>query len=142
MTTTDDDLQARRQALATPVVEWMAGSDTGASSKALAIAAVTGTAPRLDYPLDPADFGRCARLIHRLPDVRDLAFPILAEKSPMWAALIGAWDEIHACMEDEVGIAWTKGNKAPRTYDLMLKVRHKGDAALNERRKAAKRPTA
>lgn len=42
---------------------------------------------------------------------------------PIWAALVARWDDLAASMEAEVGIDWTKGKSAPRTYELMRKIR-------------------
>lgn len=99
---------------------WFGGIDKGASSETMAVAALTGFAPdRADYPHDPSDFGRCARLIDRIPEVRQAAFSALANHGTVWPRLIAAWDEIHDCMEEECGIAWEKGSSAPITYAAM-----------------------
>ena len=107
------------------VVAWMFDDDTGSSSKNIAGVAL-GIKPveaASFAPLDPADFGRCARLIQRAPGVRDAAFPALRETHANWKKMIDRWDEIHSCMEAEVGIDWSKGRRAQETYTLMQEVR-------------------
>lgn len=100
---------------------WFGCGDTGASSETMAVAALTGFAPgRAAYPHDPADFGRCARLIKRVPEVRPAAFAALANKGDVWPRLIDAWDKIQACMEEECGIELEKSKRAPKTYAAIL----------------------
>lgn len=106
------------------VSEWLAGDDTGLSSKSLAreFLGLSHDQDRyfkgINYPLDPADIGRCFRLIEMCPPVRDAVFS-LATKSDMWKKLSERWDEIYASMNNEVGIHWQKGKSAPKTYTLM-----------------------
>jgi hypothetical protein len=99
---------------------WFGGGDTGSSSETLAVAALTGFAPdHASYPHDPSDFGRCARLIHNVPEVREAAFAALAQHGTVWPRLIEAWDDIHQCMAEECGIACEKGRRASKTYEAM-----------------------
>lgn len=101
------------------VTQWLFSGETGASSMALA-AEYLGC----DYhnssaaPLDPADLGRCLRLIKIEPRVRECV-DRLALKHSSWAAAAKCWDEIAECMEAEVGADWSKGKRAERTYKLM-----------------------
>lgn len=101
---------------------WIVDNDTGMSSKAI-WAHMMGTKPRDGWatPRDPADFGRCARLLKLIPAWRK-RLPEMAGRSRQWRKLVKHWDEIHAVMEAEVGIDWSKGGKAPMTYDLMKKI--------------------
>ena len=102
---------------------WFGSGDKGASSETMAVAALTGFAPNgASSPHDPSDFGRCARLIHRVPEVRDAAFAALADHGTVWPRLIKAWDDIHECMAAECGIAWEKGRSASKTYDAIQAV--------------------
>lgn len=112
------------------LANWLGSGDTGVSSKAIAIAAVGGEKPQRwgwGYPHDPSDFGRCARLLKKHPEIRKPAFDRLAiEGGEGWRKLIARWDEIHAAMDEEVGIDWAKGERAPNTYRLMDDIlRHK-----------------
>jgi hypothetical protein len=47
----------------------------------------------------------------------------MASRSPQWARLVEAWDEIHATSEEEVpGYLQGRDGEAPRTYKLMKRV--------------------
>jgi hypothetical protein len=52
-----------------------------------------GRYSRGDHPWDLGDFGRCERLLDAVPLAR-LAFPLMTDVSPQWAALVPVWDEI------------------------------------------------
>jgi len=104
------------------IISWFGSDDTGLSSETIAIAGAGGQKPKRgwSHPHDPSDFGRCARLLERIPGLREAAFTRLEQEGgPGWKKLTSRWDEIYACMEDEVGIDWSKAKKAPRTYALM-----------------------
>lgn len=105
----------------TDVIAWFCSNDTGMSSKCIA-AALSGVKPEdirhPGTPSDPADLGRCLRLLERFPEWK----PRMAEMatvSKQWAAVIPYWDEVSQSMIDEVGIDWSKGKSAPKTYNLM-----------------------
>lgn len=103
------------------VLQWLADGDTGVSSESLAfeyLGTVRGGYSGIDAPHDPADLGRCLRLIKRVPEVR-ACVDSLAKKHSRWNKAAPAWDDIAKCMEDEVGIDWSKGRSAPKTYELM-----------------------
>ena len=102
------------------VLDWMTGGDTGMSSKEIAMHMTTGQADR-SYPLDPADLGRCLRLLERFPEWRP-RIGEMAKYGPVWARYVERWDEMAQSMADEVGIDWSKGRSAPRTYDLMHEI--------------------
>lgn len=108
------------------LASWFGSGDTGISSQSIAIAAMGGERPAnwgWGYPYDPADFGRCARLLRKHPEIRQPAFERLAiEGGEVWAKLIERWDEIDATMKAEVGIDWDKGKRAPQTYRLMQSI--------------------
>ncbi len=103
------------------ITEWLASGDTGISSESLAFEFL-GTDRKghfgVGYPHDPADLGRCLRLIARVPEVRPCV-DSLAQKHDGWAKAAKGWDHIAASMEEEVGIDWSKGDRAPKTYELM-----------------------
>jgi len=105
---------------------WMGGGDTGISSESIAISAMGGDKPKRwgwGYPHDPADFGRCARLLRKHPEIREKAFSRLKSQGPVhWSRLIDRWDEIEAEMDKEVGIDWSKGKNAENTYNLIRSI--------------------
>lgn len=110
---------------------WIVGDDTGSSSEAIwaHMMGVSDPDRGWSHPYDPADFGRCARLLKFIPEWRR-RLRGMAKRSKAWAQLVQHWDEIEVSMEREVGIDWSKGRSAPKTYELMQKVmgRHKWTA--------------
>ena len=100
-------------------VQWVSAGDSGQSSMRI-WAHMTGTERDSfrDWPHDPADLGRCLRLLANVPEWR-VRIGEMAAYGPQWGALAARWDELHASMRDEVGIAWDKGRRAPKTYALM-----------------------
>ncbi|MNL49171.1 hypothetical protein D3C87_1720820 [compost metagenome] len=101
-------------------MEWVIGDDTGMSSKSIAAFMCGADVGKyLDYPpADPADLGRCLRLLERFPEWKSRT-PELASISKRWAKIIPHWNEAARLMDEEVGIYLSKGNKAPRTYAFM-----------------------
>jgi hypothetical protein len=104
------------------VIEWLASGETGTSSKTMAFYLGFGVRPKdASYPLDPADFDRCLRLLEAVPALRE-QIPRLAMLSPEWERLAKRWDEVEKCHLYEVGLGWSKARKAPVTYALMHEV--------------------
>ena len=69
----------------TAILNWMGSSDTGISSKVLALASVGITGHYGDTaPGDSNDSGRCERLARTCPFVVE-ALPGLVERNPRWA---------------------------------------------------------
>lgn len=97
---------------------WMGGSDTGISSLAI-VSAALGVDHRSDSPpYDPADLGRCLRMIQVMPwAARGLS--VLRQENAQWGRLVDRWDELRGLMDIEVGIDWSKGDTAPNTYIRM-----------------------
>ena len=79
-----------------PYVDWVNGGDSGISSKTL-LSAITGVnfmdrfGPGV--PRDPADFGRCYRLLERFPELRPQLSKV-AEKHPVWTRLVERWSDL------------------------------------------------
>ncbi|HZH10606.1 MAG TPA: hypothetical protein VEZ24_09560 [Microvirga sp.] len=103
--------------------KWIIGHDTGASSEAIWAHMMNAGEPRSGwfYPLDPADLGRCLRLLELIPEWKP-RLPEMAAHSKEWAALVSQWGHLAQSMADEVGIDWSKGDRAPKTYRLMKEV--------------------
>lgn len=109
-------------------IEWLACGRRGNSSNAM-FTVLTGVNAMSDqeadwhavaHPYDPDDLDRCLGLLHAMPELR-AELPKMASVSPSWAALIKHWDAIEQSHLDEVGLGWTKGSQAPKTYALMAK---------------------
>src|SRR5690606_32854600 len=86
--------------------EWLASGERGLSSEAI-VERLTGKrvtrypSLRMGYPHDPSDLRRCMELLDAYPLAR-LAFPSMAEVSPVWAALVAVWDELEATLREEM----------------------------------------
>lgn len=99
------------------VLEWIASEDTGMSSEAIAYH-MLGMYSEGSHPHDPSDLGRCLRLLELFPAWKP-RIREMATYSRNWAALSARWEELAVIMDDEVGIDWSKGHNAPRTYEAM-----------------------
>lgn len=83
------------------LIEWLFADDTGVSSKSMA--AIALGVPKRDCfgysaPHDPADFGRCYRLVLAVPEIID-AFPAIARRIPKFAGILKNWGELCALYE-------------------------------------------
>lgn len=100
------------------VQAWLRGDDTGLSSRALVmhLSGQSSKLPEYDrrfHPVDPADFGRCYRMLTAIPELRERLHEAKTI-SPTWSALIDRWDDIEALYLEELPT-----RMAPKTYDLM-----------------------
>ena len=105
------------------LLEWYRKSDVGISSKAM-VAVMLGDKPewpRYCYPLAPADFNRCLMLVEAVPDVA-LFMGEISRICPVWKALVDRWDEIKDVFIGEVGLNWSNGGKASKTFKLMRSI--------------------
>lgn len=124
------DQQSTTPGLSAAATRWLACGRRGTSSntiftKLTGLDALKGSYP--DHPHDPDDLDRCLQLLEDVPELR-AKLPQMAQQSPVWAALVENWDEIEQSHLDEVGLGWTKGRSAPKTYKLMRQVIDGADA--------------
>ena len=84
------------------LLTWLGGDDRGESSETIAfvlsgLPAALVTVPRWvgSVPLDVGDFGRCCRLLDRIPEWKD-RLPEVAARFSVWAPYVEAWDELSA----------------------------------------------
>lgn len=103
------------------VFKWLLGRDTGSSSKAILAHMVCGVSHG-EYPYDPADLGRCLRMLELFPEWK-ARIAEMAGYGKVWAVFIDHWDGLSSMMADEVGIDWSKGREAHRTYEFMCDLR-------------------
>lgn len=130
-----DELRECKEAL-----DWLAGDDTGISSKAILNAALgKPTTPSKDYhwhnePYDPDDLGRCLRMLRLMPwAARGLA--VLATHSGYWAVLVEHWVELEKTLAEEVGIYGDHGHVAQRTFAMIERLhKHPAKTPTGERR--------
>lgn len=99
---------------------WMNGVDTGTSSKT--IFSVLAKHPGREFvlgrwganvPHDPADFGRCHRLLVLFPEWR-ARLPEVVARYPAWSGLVEHWDELTALFLEEA-----PSGKCPKLYKRM-----------------------
>ena len=106
------------------VEAWLKGADVGMSSKALAMTlsgmAVSALGKRecKAHPYDPADIGRCFRMLDRFPELRE-NLHLMKKASPVWEKLIDRWDDLRALYNEEFPTG-----KAPKLYDLIQELIH------------------
>jgi hypothetical protein len=104
-------------------VAWLAGGDTGTSSKTIWFVMMGRECTERYWspntPRDPADFGRCYRLLALMPSWR-ARLPEVAAKHPGWKPMIDAWDELTALYEEEVPL---HTGMAPKLYARMQQLR-------------------
>lgn len=89
---------------------WLASDDTGLSSLFVAhvLAPLAGLGyvhcdrgEDRDHPRDPADFGRCVRLLEAVPELRP-HLPRMAEHGPVWAAIAAEWDTLEGWYQEDL----------------------------------------
>lgn len=107
--------------LSVKATNWLACGSRGISSNTMftvliGVDALGGS--HGSHPLDPSDLDRCLRLLDSVPELRN-RLPMMADVSPQWAALIDNWVEIEQTHLNEVGLGWSKGGRAEKTYALM-----------------------
>lgn len=100
---------------------WIAGHDTGISSIIIAAQMCGANMAEIDSkstPSDPSDLGRCLRLLDVFPEWEP-RMGEMAQVSQEWADILPYWDAAAAMMAEEVGIDWSSGRSAPKTYEFM-----------------------
>lgn len=103
----------------TRAAQWIVGEDTGLSSISI-WAHMMGVEPEDGFttPSDPSDLGRCLRLLRAFPEW-DQRIAEMAGCGRGWQVLAHHWRELEQLMANEVGIDWSKGQSAPRTFARM-----------------------
>lgn len=113
-------------ARAVPVeaLAWVTSGDTGMSSQAIwaHMVGVPQEEDLADFPRDPADLGRCVRLLDKVPAWR-LRMHEMAAYGPEWAALVRRWDELETLLRSEAGPKINRSKEALKTWDLMIEIR-------------------
>ncbi|PHI31203.1 hypothetical protein [Budvicia aquatica] len=69
---------------------WLTSDDTGLSSKFMASVLSGQFITENRYPLDPADFGRCVRLIRAVPELEP-SLSQMRDFGKEWAAVVNNW---------------------------------------------------
>ncbi|MDT8068218.1 MAG: hypothetical protein ROO76_08635 [Terriglobia bacterium] len=79
--------------------QWAAGRDTGISSMTIYSVVMGVPIDRADVPHDPADFGRCYRLLQLFPAWKKRLFQV-AERYPVWAPMVVEWSALELLYEE------------------------------------------
>lgn len=111
---------------------WINGPDTGISSATIWQIATGWDAPRYatfgpDVPHDPADFGRCYRLLQAFPWMRDKLSSVAA-CVPKWGPMVREWDRLTALYEEELPTG-----EAPKLHALLHQLEGEGYEAIGQR---------
>jgi hypothetical protein len=106
--------------------KWLAGGDTGISSQTIWSVMTRHPVARVGYPLDPADFGRCHRLLEQFPAWR-ARMPEVAARHPAWAGLVAEWDALTALYLRDLPTG-----KFPELYERMQQIENAPRAQTTE----------
>lgn len=101
------------------VIQWLLSRDTGVSSKAIVaqLSNIVLESPfSMDHPHDPADLGRCIRLLEAIPEFRE-RLDEMKQVSLIWAALVDHWDELETLYKEELPTG-----RAPKCYARMQQI--------------------
>jgi len=82
-------------------INWITGNDTGISSKAIwSVMMGAASFSNTDVPHDPADFGRCYRLLKLFPEWRNRLDEV-ATAFPKWGPMVREWDHMEYLYEKD-----------------------------------------
>lgn len=101
---------------------WLIHGQTGISSRFIA-AVMLGADPVVDrpywghtHPIDPADFGRCYKLIEAAPGIQG-HLDVLREADATWNAMVDEWQTMTDLYERD-----RESGKSTELYNLMKKL--------------------
>ncbi|MEY2151142.1 hypothetical protein AB7849_09505 [Rhodanobacter sp. 115] len=104
-------------------VKWLANGQRGTSSETIFthLTGIVATSGYESHPHDPADLGRCRRLLEQVPELRH-AFSRMRDVSPIWSRLVDEWGLLSEMMDLEAP-DWRKGRgTCPKTYNRMKQI--------------------
>ena len=99
------------------VIEWIVDDNTGMSSMNLACFLLIGKSLNNCHPHDPSDLNRCIELLEFAPELKKDLYK-MKTLSKEWEILVDNWDLLTNTLNQEKA----KGDRAPKTYDLMNKL--------------------
>lgn len=79
---------------------WLASDDVGMSSKFMASVLSGQFQAEFAIPYDPADFGRCVRMIQAVPELKGLIH-LMCKHGPMWTAVADNWERWSEMLNEE-----------------------------------------
>jgi len=105
-------------------IDWIINGETGTSSKVIFIIMLLGKPPKnTGHPCDPADFRRCRILLDLIPSWRK-RLSEMSMVSPVWARMVGSWNELDALYDEEFG-----QHEAPKLFRRMREIRYAEETA-------------
>lgn len=96
--------------------EWIKSWDTGKSSESIWRWMQGMGGDHKSIPHDPADFGRCYRLLKAFPEWR-ARIREMGNAVPVWRALAYAWDNLEKLYEEELS-----SGTAPKLWKAMCDI--------------------
>lgn len=81
--------------------QWIVGEDTGLSSKTIWSVMMDVEFKMSACPSDPADFGRCYRLLQNFPEWRARLHEV-SERHSHWKTLVDLWSECERIYERDI----------------------------------------
>ncbi len=102
--------------------QWRASDDTGISSLTIWSVMTGRRVASRAYPRDPDDFGRCHRLLERIPAWRE-RLPEVAAACPDWAGLVREWPRM-----TEIYLRDLPTGESAEIYEIMQQLSSRGGA--------------
>lgn len=109
------------EALKANILIWLIKGRVGASSKAMAACIGGIESNEKNFPCDPDDLNRCLLFLEAVPEARQHMDKLRA-LSPTWDRLVDAWPELESAFLEEVGLNWSHGERATKTYEMMNEI--------------------
>ena len=97
-------------------LEWLLGRDRGISSETIFGVMVRIALDCVDVPHDPADFGRCYRLLERFPEWKQ-RLQEMAEAWPAWAPFVREWSKM-----EEIYLRDLPTGRSDELFEFMRKL--------------------
>lgn len=94
---------------------WLQSNDTGVSSLTIShvLLGIPQKMDRLNGPLDPSDFGRCVRLLEKVPSLRSRMSELAS--TPGWKNIAPRWDEFESLYREGM----QKGGNCEELYERL-----------------------
>lgn len=84
--------------------------------------ATSSSSGAFDHPMDAEDFARCRLLLERMPAVTEHFRSIMPNASPIWRAIVAAWDDLGASLDAECPAWRTQNVDAPNTTAMIRQI--------------------
>lgn len=75
-----------------------------------------------DHPMDADDYARCRLFLERMPAVAARFRNTMPNASPIWRAMVAAWDDLGTALDAECPAWRTKDVDAPNTTAMIRQI--------------------